>query len=374
MYIDRRYRGRRRRSPWPVVIIVVPLLIVGIYLLATRTSFFENPFDPFPPTPTPTRSAISFLAEAEDFYSAGQFIPALEAYTRVAELEPENDEAFRQQAWLQIMLGHPDKGVELAKQAVEIEDSALNKSILAMALDWNRQYDDAVELALAAVDQDPLSPEAHSVLAEIYADKNNWERALEEAEKAAELDPTSPLVLRNLGYVLDTQGRHNEAIDVLAKAFELAPNLGYIPITAGNAYLALNDYDGMIAEYEKAAAANPDNAMALDKLGHASAIAGDPDRGAAVLKKAIELDPEFGLSYAHLARIYYTQLNWEAAIENFDKAFELGVENEEFFYEMGLSYVYLDDCTNGEKWLQKALDVNPESAPAQQGIRRCQSG
>jgi tetratricopeptide (TPR) repeat protein len=371
MYIDRRYRGRRRRSFWPVVIVIVPLLVVGIYLLSTRTRFFENPFDPFPPTPTPTRSAISFLAEAEDHYKAGRFLPALESYGKVAELEPENDEALRQQAWLQIQLGHPDKGVELARKAIEVKDSALNKAILAMALDWTGEYDDAIEVALEAVDQDPLSVEAHAVLAEIYADKNNWERALEEAEKAVEMDPNSPMALRNLGYVLDTQGRHEEALGTLAKAFELAPNLGYIPLTAGNAYLALNDYDGMIAEYEKAVTANPDSAVAQDKLGHASAIAGDPDRGLSVLKKAIELDPSFGLSYAHLARIYYTMLNWEAAIENFQTAFALGVKNEEFYYEMGLSYAYLEDCTNAVKWLQKALDLNPESAPAQQGIRRC---
>ena len=87
MYIDWRYNGRRRRSPWPLMILLtVPFLVVGVYLLATRTAFFENPFDPFPPTPTPTRSAISFLAEAEDYYQAGEFRLALAAYERVAGL------------------------------------------------------------------------------------------------------------------------------------------------------------------------------------------------------------------------------------------------------------------------------------------------
>jgi tetratricopeptide (TPR) repeat protein len=354
-----------------VIIVLAPLLIIGIYLLSTRTRFFENPFDPFPPTPTPTRSAISFLAEAEDHYRTGRFRPALDAYAQVASLEPENSEAYRQQAWLHILLGHADRAVPLAEKAVAVDDTAMNKAILAMALDWDGRYEDAIEVALEAVEQEPLLPEAHAILAEVYADKNNWERALEEAEKAVELDPGSPIALRNLGYVLDNQGRHDEALQYLAQAFEQAPHLAYIPVTAGNAYLALNDYPNMIAEYEKAVQANPDNAAVLDKLGHAAAISGDPDRGLSVLKKAIEIDPEYGLSYAHLARIYYTQLNWEAAIENFHTAFEFGVENEEFYYELGLSYAYLDDCTNAVKWLEKALEVNPESAPAQQGIRRC---
>jgi tetratricopeptide (TPR) repeat protein len=373
MNIDRRYHGRRRRSPWPFIVLLF-VLAGGMYLLATRTRFFENPFNPLMPTPTPTRSAVSYLAEAEDYYQAGKLKSALEAYAHVAELEPTNDEAFRQQAWLLILLGHPTKAIPLAEKAVEISDSPDNQSILAMALDWDGRYDDAIKLALQAVDKDPLSAVAHAVLAEVYADKNNWARALEEAQTAVKLDPESAMAQRNLGYVLDLQGRHEEALTAFDRAAEIAPKLGYIYLTAGNSYLALNDYEGMLAEYEKAAAANPDNAVAQDALGHASALSGDPDRAISVLRRAIEIDPEYGLSYAHLGRVYYTQLNWEAAIENFAKAFDLGVKKEEFFYEAGLAYAYLDDCPNAVKWLQKALELNPESAPAQQGIDRCAEG
>jgi tetratricopeptide (TPR) repeat protein len=90
--------------------------------------------------------------------------------------------------------------------------------------------------------------------------------------------------------------------------------------------------------------ATPDSPVGYDALGHASALAGDPDRGLAMLKKAIELDPEYGPAYAHLGRLYYTQLNYESAIENFLKSFDLGVRNEEYFYELGLAYAYLEDC------------------------------
>ena len=71
MYIDRRYRGRKRRSPWPFVFLLALILVPGVYFLATRTRFFENPFNPLAPTATPTRSAVSYLAEAEDAYKAG---------------------------------------------------------------------------------------------------------------------------------------------------------------------------------------------------------------------------------------------------------------------------------------------------------------
>ena len=373
MYLDRRYRGRRRRSLWPIIPLVI-VLGAGLYLLGTRTRFFENPFNPLMPTPTPTRTALSYLAEAEDYYKSGQLVNALKIYQRATELEPMNDEAFRQQAWLLIQLGHPARAVGPAEKAASIKASAQNLSMQAMALDWAGQYDEAIEIALQAIDSDPLSAEAHAITAEIYMDKGNWARALDEVETAVKLSPDDAMVQRNRGYVLDNQGRHGEAIAAFSRAAELAPKLGYIYTTAGNGYIALGDYESAIAQYEKTVEATPDSPVGYDALGHASALAGDPDRGLSMLKKAIELDPEYGPAYAHLGRLYYTQLNYESAIENFLKAFDLGIRNEEYFYELGLAYAYLDDCPNAVKWLQKALEVNPESAPAQEGIRRCSEG
>ena len=371
MYLDRRYRGRQPRSPWPIIVLIALILVPGIYLLATRTRFFENPFNPLQPTPTPTRSAVSYLAEVEDDYKAGRLAAAAEGYQRVIELEPTNDEALRQIAWLWILRGKPERAVEPARKALEINDSALNGAILAMALDWTSQYDEAIKVALAAVDKDPLSAEAHAALAEVYADRNNWTRALEEAEQAVKLDPDNAFVQRNMGYVLSMQGRYDDALDTYAKAAELAPKLGYIYISAGNIYMALNQYEDAIAQFEKAVQANPDTPVGYDLLGHASALNGDPDRAISTLRKAIELDPEYALAYAHLGRVYYTLLNWESAIENFNKAFAMGLKNEEYFYELGLAYSYLEDCANARIWLEKALEENPDSRPAQDGLKRC---
>ena len=372
MYIDRRYRPRRR-SPWPWIAFLMAL-VLGSYLVVRYTNFIQNPFSPVLPTPTPTRSATSYLVDAEEAYQVGKLGEAAKAYGRVVELEPNNADALAQQAWLFILLGHPDQAIGFAQLAVALNPSAYNLSMLAMAQDWNGQYDDAIKTALKAVDKDPLSAEAHAILAEVYADKNNWVRALEEAKTAAKLKPDSALVQRNLGYVLERQGRHEEAIAAYMQAARLAPKLGFSHIGAGNSYLARGDYEAALVQFQKAVEANPDSPVGYDALGHGSALAGDPDRAISVLRKAIDIDPTYGQAYAHLGRVYYTLLNWEAAIEHFDKAMALGVRNEEYFYEFGLSYAYLKDCGNAVKWLEKALDLNPNSKPALDGLKLCAKG
>ena len=83
MKIDRGYVYRRRRSPWPIFTFLV-LLAGGLFVLANRTNLIVNPFLPVEPSPTPTRSALSYLAEAEDMYRAGKLGAATVAYEQVA--------------------------------------------------------------------------------------------------------------------------------------------------------------------------------------------------------------------------------------------------------------------------------------------------
>lgn len=383
MYIDRRYRGRyHRRARWPFFLALLILAGAAYYglhkfdvpgkirsgQLAFDPSNPLHPLKPPLPSPTPTRAPASYLEEAEARYKAGRLTEASQAYAAVSALEPNNAEALQWQAWLLILRGRPTEAVPLARKAVDIKDSAMNLGVLAMALDWSEKYDEAIDYALKAVDKDPMLAEAHAFLAEVYADKNNGGRAWEEAQTAIKLNPNSPIAQRNLGYLYERQGRYRDALAAYAKAADLGPQLGYIHISAGNTYQAMADFPNALTEFQKAADANPDSPVGADQLGHAAAVSGDTDRALVVLKKAIQIDPTYGPAYAHLGSVYYSRYNYESAITNFKKAFDLGVRSEEYYYELGLCYIYLDDCENGKVWMQKALEINPDSKPARDGL------
>ena len=373
MIIDRRYRPRRRRSPWGVLV-VLGLLAAIVYVGVVRTQDMRNPFTPPTATPIPTRSAASYLVDADDAYKAGRLAEARTIYAQAATLEPTNDAALSRVAFLWIVSGHPERGVEVGRRAVEVNPSAMNLGILAMAYDWNGDFEEAMKAALKAVDKDPASAEAHAFLAEVYADRNNATRALEEAQTANKLNPSSGIVQRNLGYVLERLGRYKEARAAYDRAVQIEPKWGYIHIGAGQAYLAQADYANAVASFQLAVQANPDLPTGYDALGHASSLSGDADRAIIMLRRAIEIDPEYGPALAHLGRVYFIQLNWEAAVEYFSRGFELGVRNEEYFYELGLAYAYLKDCKNSIYWMEKTLTLNPDSQPAREGMKLCTKG
>jgi tetratricopeptide (TPR) repeat protein len=69
---------------------------------------------------------------------------------------------------------------------------------------------------------------------------------------------------------------------------------------------------------------------------------------------------------------FYLRRNYEEAIVHLEKAIALGVRVEEYYYELGLAYSYLDQCEKAIPWFRQALALNPDSAVAKRGLRACE--
>ncbi len=97
MYLDRNYKPRRRKSGWRFW----PLILLAFLAI----HFYNRPPEwlnsrPMQPTPTPTRSAISWLAEAERYEQAGDLTKAITTYQVAAALEPNNPDPLAAQSRL----------------------------------------------------------------------------------------------------------------------------------------------------------------------------------------------------------------------------------------------------------------------------------
>ena len=90
------------------------------------------------------------------------------------------------------------------------------------------------------------------------------------------------------------------------------------------------------------------------------------------LEKAIQIDPTRAKAHGRLGATYYVQRNFEAAIPALQKGIDLGLDSIEFYYELGLSYAYLDRCEEAKPWLERALQVDPQAQPALDGLAHCE--
>jgi tetratricopeptide (TPR) repeat protein len=249
---------------------------------------------------------------------------------------------------------------------------------------------EAEEQAKMALRINPDYSEAHAYLAEIYADLGSWYDALDEALLAVSLDDRSVDAHRTLAYVYEVMGDYESAIVEYEAAIALHPRLSYLHIAVGRNYLALSkpDYDKAIASFEKAIGIAPDEPEGYDLLGWTYGFyEGELDRAIIELERAVELDPNYASAYGHLGWLYYAQRNYEDAIVNFEWAVQLGATSGEYYYELGLAYIYAatnglapgysqEDlargCEKGLPWLDKALEIDPYCEPCWDGVNLCE--
>lgn len=373
MYLDRDYtpRRRRNRSRWFWWIAI--LGFIGSYFYARQPEWLVN--QPLQPTPTPTRSALSWQAEAEIHREVGNYPASLAAYGRAAQLEPENPDPLVAQAEIYMTDRRITQAYELAAQAVAVGPEnvpALN--IYARSLDWLGRYEEAINAAFDALDLDGENPTTLAILGEIYSDVGNWSRAQSYIDQALAVDPEHVLALRNQAVLYELQGDYERAIVIFQQAIEVAPDQPDLYIELGRQYQALNDWDNAIASYNAAVDVAP-TAVTLDALGWGLYLSGDTLQAQRELRKAVEADGEYGPALAHLGMAYYARRNYEEAAPTLEKAVAiLGDESRiEYYYSLGLAYIYKkpQECEKARPWLLKSLEIDPDTPAALEGLRLC---
>jgi len=99
---------------------------------------------------------------------------------------------------------------------------------------------------------------------------------------------------------------------------------------------------------------------------------GELDRALECYEKSLKVDPCYARSIHNTGIIYAKKKDYKKSLEYYSKALEL-IENgkdtsglpREFSYEaMGWSYFYMEDYDRAMEALDKALEINPEYAPA----------
>ncbi len=372
MYLDRDYTPRRRKNRnwlWWIAILV----FISSYFYVRQPDWLMN--QPLQPTATPTRSALSWQAEAEIHHKVGDFSAALAAYARAAQLEPDNPDPLVAQAEIYMTDRRITQAYELAAQAVAVNPEdvpALN--IYARSLDWQGRYEEAINAAFDALDLDGENPTTLAILGEIYSDVGNWSRAQDYIDQALAIDPRHVLALRNQAVLYELQGDYERAIDIFKQAIAVAPDQPDLYIETGRQYQALEDWDNALASYQQAVDVAP-TAVTLDALGWGLYLSNDTLQAQRELRKAVELDSEYGPALAHLGMAYYARRNYEEAAPTLEKAVAiLGDESRiEYYYSLGLAYIYKkpEECDKARIWLTKALELDPESLAALEGLRIC---
>ncbi len=163
--------------------------------------------------------------------------------------------------------------------------------------------------------------DAHAVLADIDAHSpDHQERALREVQEVLEADPNNASALRGAGYVYLQRQDFEHAGEFFRRAAERDskdPRVHYYHALMMNRAGGLADggkSDEIKKELEIAVALDPQLADAYSLLGYAQAVSGEPEKGLATMRKAVELSPRNETYQLNLANIYLANRKADEAI------------------------------------------------------------
>lgn len=352
--MDRNLTGKRptfsRKGPHsnPFRILFLLILIAGsIWLVHEIGSEPGNLIKPlFLPTPTATRTAKSYLNEAQAFFNAGKIDDptepdAIDAYREALAIDTQNAEAWAELARLltyssTLLSTQEDRiaRMEEARQAIDkalaIEpDNSTIQAIYALVLDWSASVASdqnqietwliqAEQAAAYAYNLDPNNYLGLAYYAEVLLDRQKYSQAEQYARQAVELAPTVMDTHRVYATVMESFGQYRVAIEEYEKAAEINPNLTFLYIRIGVIYRELKVYDRALEYFNKAVSINKANGIQdpIPYIGIAKTYSrtGQFFIAAINAEKALSLDPTNANTYGQLGIIYTKARNFESAL------------------------------------------------------------
>ena len=121
----------------------------------------------------------------------------------------------------------------------------------------------------------------------------------------------------------------------------------------------LNEASGICADV---LAASPDHPAALALQGIVAAMAGDPEKGVVLLRKAIQIRPGNATWYAHLSSLCRSTYRMEEALAAGQESIRLDPNNPEHLVNLSLIFVDVDDRERAVACLLRALGLKHDHA------------
>jgi len=179
----------------------------------------------------------------------------------------------------------------------------------------------ASRIASAQFTVRPMSDaDAHAVVADLHAHSPYYrDKALAEFQDVLKTDPENAAALRGTGFVYLQQRDYERAADYLRRAArrdskDARVHFYYAVLLNQQGAPDVEMSEEIKKELELAIALDPSLADAYSLLGFAQASSGEPEKGIATLKKALELSPRNERYMFNLASAYITDGKVDEAI------------------------------------------------------------
>lgn len=288
---------RRSRPNW-FLIILLSLIVLGASYV---TRYVVPTVEPIGvPSPTPTTSPDSLIADAESLFNEGKLIPAIDAYRSAIVARPADPATHVMLARTLVFAGKYEEAQTSAEDALLLNPTnSMAFAVRGWALGFQEKYVEAEEDIKRALELDPNNAMAHAYYVEILVDSSfsglaplgTLERAIEESKIAQALAPNTLETHRARGYVLEATGNYKEAIVEYEAAIAINSKIADLYISLGRNYRTLGANDKAVEAFTNAIAFNPEDATPHLFLSRTYATVGEYGQALQYAETAVKISP-----------------------------------------------------------------------------------
>ena len=235
-----------------------------------------------------------------------------------------------------------------------------------------QQYDRAIHLLLAVIEEDPAITDAHFLAAVSYIGLEKYDHAIQELIESLADRPKHLMSLYNLGYAHERKGEDKEALKYFLAVLDQEPlhlyanlKIGHLYRRAGESLKARPYFLNVVNGYQRFLK-NTKNVTAKSSLharvGEAYFGAGNLVEAEKHFRSAIDLTPKNPDLHYNLGSIYEVEGNIAAATQAYLREIELNSENYKAFNNLGLIYQRAGRLHDAAACFERIVDLLPNES------------
>jgi len=201
----------------------------------------------------------------------------------------------------------------------------------------------------------------------IYGTQGKYDRGYDYFLRAVKSDPENPGAYFFWGLVQIWEGKNSAARDNILRAVSIKNDEETYYFYLAVSYEKLNDYEKSIENLKLAIKFNEKSGRSYNYLGYIYADRNmNIDEGFALVKKALELEPDNGAYLDSLGWIYFRKGDYVSALKNLllaeEKLEEAGSPDYVVYEHLGDTYLKIDNKNKAVFYWEKALKLEKSSS------------
>jgi tetratricopeptide (TPR) repeat protein len=220
-----------------------------------------------PPAASPSgNEASEAQTRAEALFNEHKYVEAIEEFSRVLELEPQNTWSLGMRGECYRMLSRYDEAIADFSRSLELSpDSAWDLAHRGECYRAKEDYANAIADLNRAIELNPEDSWTLGSRGDAYRLTNEFDKAIEDFSKAIRLDANYTWAIARRGEAYRMAGKYDQATADLTLAIEQAPEDSFAYASRGQVYQETGDFPKAMVDFDKAIEIDPDYKWAKER-------------------------------------------------------------------------------------------------------------